>query len=161
MDTTALQCTEEGIVMTLISSGVSTRPVGRHAELSDRRRSWWTPRWLQRRRDADELARWASEVVWQWNDTMDNTDLAHHTVTAGRLPVMVAPQVQSVDPGPPVTLLVRMLPGQVVEDFEAEAHRIAAGMDVPMVRITSCGHGWIKLALLDHEPLSAVMPVPA
>jgi hypothetical protein len=147
--------------MTLISSGVSTRAVGRHAELAERRRSWWTPRWLQRRREADELARWASEVVWQWNDTMDGTDLAHHTVTASRLPVMVAPQVQSVDPGPPVTLLVRMLPGQVVDDFEAEAHRIAAGMDVPMVRITPCGHGWIKLALLDHEPLRAVMPVPA
>lgn len=50
--------------------------------------------------------------MWQWNDTMDNTNLAHHTVTASRLPVIVAPQVESVDPGPPVTLLVRLLPGQ-------------------------------------------------
>ena len=74
---------------------------------------------------------------------------------------MVAPQVQSVDPGPPVTLLVRMLPGQVVDDFDTEAHRLAAGMDVPMVSITPCGHGWIKVALLGHVPLRAVMPVPA
>jgi hypothetical protein len=54
-----------------------------------------------------------------------------------------------------------MLPGQVPDDFEAEAHRIAAGMDVPGVRITPCGHGWIEVTLLDHEYLSAVMPVPA
>jgi hypothetical protein len=132
--------------MTLVLSGVSTRPVDQHAALSGRRHSWWTPRWLQRRREADELARWASEVVGQWNDTMDTTDLAHHTVTAARLPLLVAPQVQSVDPGPPVTLVVRMLPGQVVEDFQAQAHRIAAGMDVPMVRIMPCGHGLIKVA---------------
>ena len=146
--------------MTLVSSGVSTRPVDQHTELS-RRRRWWTPRWLQRRREADELARWASEVVWQWNDTLGNTDLTHHTVTASRLPVMVAPQVHSVDSGPPVTLLVRMLPGQTVDDFEAEAHRLAAGMDVPAVCVTPCGHGWIRVALLDHAPSRAVMPLAA
>jgi hypothetical protein len=44
---------------------------------------------------------------------------------------MVAPQVHSVDPGPPVTLLVHMLSGQVADDFETNAHRLAAGMDVP------------------------------
>ena len=147
--------------MTLVWSGVSIQPVDQYNELSSRRRSWWTPRWLQRRREADELSRWASEVVWQWNDTMDNTDLAHHTVTASRLPIVVAPQVQSVEPGPPVRLLVGMLPGQVVDDFEAQAHRIAAGMDVPAVRVTPCGRGLIEVTLLAHEPLRAAMPVPA
>lgn len=147
--------------MTLILSGVSKRPVNRRDGLSSHRHSWWTPRWLQRRREADELARWASEVMWQWNDTMDNTTLAHHTVTASRLPIMVAPQLESVDPGPPVTLLVRMLPGQVIDDFEPEAHRIAAGMDVPAVRVTPCGHGFIEVTLLVNELVRAAMPVPA
>ncbi|MDQ4034269.1 MAG: hypothetical protein M3332_19315, partial [Actinomycetota bacterium] len=105
--------------------------------------------------------RWANEVTLLWNDTMDGTDLAHHTVTAARLPFLLAPQVQSVDPGPPVTLQVQMLPGQLVDDFHAQAHRIAAGMDVPMVRIRSCGHGLIKVALLEHEPLTAAMALPA
>src|SRR4051794_24531709 len=55
--------TEKGIIMTLVSSGVSTSPVDQHAEGSAPRRCWWTPRWLQRRREADELARWATEVA--------------------------------------------------------------------------------------------------
>ncbi|MDQ4094038.1 MAG: hypothetical protein M3143_11775, partial [Actinomycetota bacterium] len=58
-----------------------------------------------------------------WNDTMNGTDLAHHTVPAARLPFLLAPQVQSVDPGPPLTLRVRMLPGQLVDDYQAQAHR--------------------------------------
>jgi hypothetical protein len=152
---------EEGIIMMLISSGVSTRPVDQHAELSSRHRFGWTPRWVQRRREAKELARWASAVVWQWNDTMGNIDLAHHTVSAARVPVLVAPQVQSIDPGPPVTLLICMLPGQIPEDFQAHTHRIAAGMDVPVVRITPWSHGVIKVTLLDHESLPAALPVPA
>jgi hypothetical protein len=148
--------------MTLLSSGVSIRPVDQYASVLDcGDRSWWTPRWLQHRREVNELARWASEVEWQWNETMDTTNLAHHTSTAARLPLRLVPQVQSVDPGPPVTLLVRMLPGQFVDDFQSQAHRIAASMDVPMVHITPYGHGLIKAALLDHETQSAVMPVPA
>jgi hypothetical protein len=159
---------EEGIIMTLVSSGVSISPVDQHDALIDRRRSRWTPRWLQRwlerRREADELdelGRWANEVMWQWNDTMEGTGLARRTSTAGRVPLLVVPQVELVEAGPPVTLLVRVLPGQIVDDFQAQAHRIAAGMDVPMVHITPNGHSLIKVALLDHEPLSAVMPLPA
>jgi hypothetical protein len=147
--------------MTLISSGVSTRAVDQHSEPWGRRRPWWTPRWLQRQRESAGLARWASEVAWLWNDTMDGTDLAHHTITAARLPLLLVPQVQSVDPGPPVTLLVCMLPGQLVDDFQAQAHRIAAGLDVPMVHISSCGHGMIKVTLLEHEPRSAVLAMSA
>jgi hypothetical protein len=120
--------------MTLISSGVGKRPVNQHDELSNRRCSWCKPRWLQGRREADELARWATEVMWQWNDTTDNTNLAHRTV----------------------------LPGQVIDDFAAEAHHLAADMDVPTVRVTPCGHGSIEVTLLTQEPVrTAALPVPA
>jgi hypothetical protein len=137
--------------MTLVSSDVSTKPVDQHAKLLGCHRSWWTPRWLQRRQEAKELVRWTWEVVGRWNDALEGSGLAHRTFTAARLPHRAAPQVHSVDPGPPVALLVRMLPGQVVRDFQDRADRIAAGMDVPMVRITNCSHGFINVALLDQS----------
>lgn len=138
--------------MTLVSSGVSVGPDDQHLALLSRPHHFlWPPRWLQRRREADELARWTSQVVGQWNDTMDNIGLAHRGFTAARIPLMVGPQVQSVDPGPPVTLLVLMLRGQIVDDFRNKVNRIAAGMDVPMVRITPCGHRLINVVLLGHE----------
>jgi hypothetical protein len=143
---------EEGIIMTLVSSGVSMPPVDQHAALIDRRSRWtpsWLQRWLEGRREIDELGRWANEVMWQWNDTMDGTGLARHSSTAGRIPLVVVPQVQLVEPGPPVALVVRMLPGQIVDDFQAQAHRIAAGMNVPMVHVTPYGHSLIKVALLE------------
>ncbi len=143
--------------MTLVSSGVTPRP----ADDTLDRDQWWTPRWLRRRREADALSRWATEVMWQWRDTMEGTHLSHPSRTAAGIHHIVAPRVRSVDPGPPVTLLVRMLPGQVVEDFEAESHRLAEGMRVPMVRIVPRDAGWIQVLLLVKEPLSAAMPVPA
>lgn len=146
--------------MTLVSSGVTTRPVDKSAGGFERE-SWWTPRWLRRRRDADELSRWASEVTWQWADTMEGTHLAHPSRTAAGIHHIVAPRVRSVDPGPPVTLVVNMLPGQLVEDFHAESHRIAEGMRVPMVRIVPWDTGRIKVFLLVSEPRSAAMLVAA
>ena len=47
------------MIMTLSSSGVSTRPVDRRARPSAAQ-SWWTPLWLQRKREHHELARWAT-----------------------------------------------------------------------------------------------------
>jgi hypothetical protein len=60
-----------------------------------------------------------------------------------------------------VTLVVNMLPGQLVEDFHAESHRIAEGMRVPMVRIAPWDTGRIQVFLLVSEPRSAAMLVAA
>ncbi|HSL07519.1 MAG TPA: hypothetical protein VK887_06025 [Pseudonocardiaceae bacterium] len=88
---------------------------------------------------------------------MDGVHLAHHTRTAGGLYHIAAPLVHSVDPGPPVTLLVEMLPGQIIEDFQSQAHRIAEGMGVPMVRIAPAAQGLIEVGLLDHDSRRAAM----
>ncbi len=137
------------MIMTLSPSGVSTRPVYRRAGPSAAD-SWWTPRWLQRKREDRKLARWATELRWQWSDTADGAGLAHHTRTAGGMFHVVAPPVQSIKLGPPVALLVQMLPGQLVADFQQQARRIAEGMGVSMAHITSYGPGLIKVVLLDH-----------
>jgi hypothetical protein len=137
--------------MAIITGGATTRQGGR-----------WMPRWLRRQREDRELARWTTEMSWQWLDAVDSAQLARHSNTAGRIPVTVAPQMHSVDVGPPVTLLVEMLPGQMVEDFEAKADRIAAGMGVSEVRIEPYDTGWIKVILLDeHHPAYTDAPMPA
>ncbi|HYZ35216.1 MAG TPA: hypothetical protein VE673_00615 [Pseudonocardiaceae bacterium] len=136
-------------------SGTATRANRRAGQYAAR--SWWTPRWLQRQREDRELARWATELGWQWAEVADSAQLARHSVTAGRIPLTLTPQMHSVDPGPPVTLLVELLPGQVVEDYEKKAERIAAGMGVAKVHIEPYDQGWIKVVLLEEEDL----PLPA
>jgi hypothetical protein len=122
----------------------------------------WTPLgWLRRRREAQRLAWWTTVLGWQWSDTVEGAKLVWHNLNAAGIPCTSAPQLHSADPGPPVTLLVRMLPGQVIGDFQAQAHRIAEGMGVPMVRMTHAGHGWIKVVLLGRDPLTTPMPLPA
>ncbi|MGH3673017.1 MAG: hypothetical protein ACRDSH_20700 [Pseudonocardiaceae bacterium] len=137
--------------MTFFPSDASMEPVD---ELTgeDAASPWWKPDWLQRRQDDQELARWVAEVKWQWSDAVDGAQLTNHSMTAGRIPLTVAPEVHEVEPGPPVTLLVRMLPGQVVEDFETQAHRLAGGLGVPVIQILSGDPGFIKVVLLDHDP---------
>jgi hypothetical protein len=125
-------------------------------------RSRWTPLgWLRRRREAERLAWWTTMQGWRWADTVDGANLVHRDLNAAGIPHTSAPQVHWADPGPPMTLLVRMLAGQVVADFHAQAHRIAEGMGVPMVRIAHAGHGWIKVVLLLRDPLTTPMPLPA
>ena len=124
-------------------------------------RPGWTPLgWLRRRHEAQRLAWWTTQLGWRWADTVDGANLVHRDLNAAGIPCSSTPQLNWADPGPPVTLLVRMLPGQVVADFQAQAHRIAEGMGVPMVRISHAGHGWIKVVLLVRDPLTTPMPLP-
>lgn len=147
--------------MTIVPRGPSTRPMDRHPMIMSPRDRWTPLGWLRRRREAQRLAWWTTVLGWRWSDTADGANLVNRTVTAGGLPHTSTPTVRSVDPGPPVTLVVRMLPGQVIADFQAQAHRIAEGMGVPMVRIAHHGHGWLKVVLLARDPLTTPMPLPA
>lgn len=133
--------------MTLVSGGATKRRVRPHPA-----RSRWVPGWLQRNREDRELARWITELGWQWSEAVEGAQLTRHTTTPAKIPLTLTPQLHSVDMGPPVTLLVEMLPGQVADDFEAQAHRIAEGMGVPAVDITPFELGWVKIALLERDP---------
>ena len=140
--------------MMIVRSGMvteTTEQAGRHGRPLAAH-SWWMPAWLQRRQEERALERWATELGWKWSDAADIAHLTRHSTTAAKIPLTVAPQVHSVELGPPVTLLVRMLPGQIVDDFEARAHRLAAAMDVPAVHIEPYEPGWVKVVLLDEEP---------
>jgi hypothetical protein len=43
-----------------------------------------------------------------------------------------------------------MLPGQVADDFQAQAHRIAESMGVPSVHIEPYDLGWITVVLREQ-----------
>jgi hypothetical protein len=142
--------------MTLVPSDVTDKAIEEDEGPSGP--SSWIPRWLRRQREADDLAQWASQVAWQWTDAMDTAHLAEHGQSAAKLPLTVAPQVESVDPGPPMTMLVRMLPGQSIAEFQEKAQVIATVMQVSAVEITPFDDGLINVALLDHDMYSEVAP---
>jgi hypothetical protein len=56
--------------------------------------------------------------------------------------------VISVADGPPVGLTIRMLPGQMPEDFAAHAQAFAYNLGVAHVRVIPLGPSRIRLDLL-------------
>jgi len=63
------------------------------------------------------------------------------------------PQVVSVDPGPPVGLDIRILPGQSPDDFSAHATTIAYDLGMADVRVVPVGPSVIRLELLPRDRL--------
>ena len=74
------------------------------------------------------------------------------SVASGR--IYHIPQVISVDPGPPVRVNIRILPGQSPEDFSAHAATIAYDLGMAEVRVVALGPSVIRLELLPHDRLS-------
>lgn len=104
---------------------------------------------LERRQqdEYDQLALRVEDIIVGLGLTLDDFSIA-----AGR--VFHIPQVISVDPGPPVGLDLRILPGQSPEDFSAHAPAIAYDLGMAEVRVVPLGPSVIRLVLLPHDWLS-------
>jgi len=123
--------------------------------------------WLSRLRHPLErdhnrdLERWQQagyeQLAWQVEEIIVGLGLTHidFSIASGR--VIHVPQVVSVDPGPPVGLDVRMLPGQSPDDFSVHAAAIAYDLGMAEVRVVPLGPYLIRLQLLPHDRL----PSPA
>ena len=61
------------------------------------------------------------------------------------------PEVISVDPGPPLGVDIRMLPGQSPQNFSAHAAAIADDLGMTDVRVVPLGPSDIRLELLPHD----------
>jgi hypothetical protein len=116
--------------------------------------------WWRRRRQEREQAEATRYLGWQWQDTALGAGLVRRTESAAGIPHVSMPELVRVDVGPPVTLVVRMLPGQLIDDYRKQAHRIAEGMGVAMVRVSPGHIGWVRLGLLVRDPLTTPMPLP-
>ncbi len=109
---------------------------------------WRHNRDLERRLQAgyEQLARRVEEIIVGLDLVQSDFSIA-----AGR--VFHAPEVVSVDPGPPVGLDIRILPGQSPKDFSQHAAAIAYDLGMAGVRVVPLGPSVIRLELLPHAPL--------
>jgi uncharacterized protein DUF1918 len=109
---------------------------------------WHHNRDLERRQQAgyEQLARRVEEIIAGLDLVQSDFSIA-----AGR--VFHAPEVVSVDSGPPVGLDIRILPGQSPKDFSRHAAAIAYDLGMAEVRVVPLGPSLIRLELLPHDRL--------
>jgi Domain of unknown function (DUF1918) len=92
-------------------------------------------------------------LAWRVEEIIAGLELTQSdfSIAAGR--VFHAPEVVLVDPGPPVGLDIRILPGQSPDDFSAHAAAIAYDLGMAEVRVVPLGPFAIRLELLPHDRL--------
>jgi hypothetical protein len=92
-------------------------------------------------------------LAWRVEEIIAGLELTQSdfSIAAGR--VFHFPEVVSVDPGPPVGLDIRILPGQSPDDFSAHAAAIAYDLGMADVRVVPLGPSAIRLELLPHDRL--------
>ncbi|MGH3781843.1 MAG: hypothetical protein ACRDRO_14775 [Pseudonocardiaceae bacterium] len=87
-------------------------------------------------------------LAWQVQEILAGCGLTQddYSVAGGR--TVHFPQVLSVVDGPPMGLNIRLLPGQMPDDFTARASAIAYDLGMAEVRVVTLGAALIRLDLL-------------
>jgi Domain of unknown function (DUF1918) len=111
---------------------------------------------LERRHNRDlerRLQVGYEHLAWRVEEIIAGLGLSQSdfSIAGGR--VFHIPQVVSVDPGPPMRLDIRILPGQSPDDFSAHAASIAYDLGMAEVRVVPLGPSAIRLELLPHDRL--------
>ena len=86
--------------------------------------------------------------AWFMQDILAGCGLAIEDYSVGGGRVVHIPQVISLSDGPPESLVIKMLPGQMPEDFTAHAPAIAYDLGVTEVRVVPLEPFLIRLELL-------------
>jgi hypothetical protein len=97
-------------------------------------------------------------LAWRVQDIIAGLGLTHtgFSNACGRMEHI--PQVVSVTDGPPVGLDIRILPGQMPDDFAAHAPTIAYNLGIAEVRVVPLGPSLIRLDLLPGPTLAPRRP---
>lgn len=124
------------------------------------RRRWLTgTRSGAYRHDADALAdrhRWSGV----WRAAAEGAGLSR-TVNVAAGQTIVTPDLVAVAAGPPLALVVRLMPGQLTADVTAVADRLAPALGAARVRVTGLSDGvHVRLELLDRDPLDGTFSYP-
>jgi hypothetical protein len=110
----------------------------------------WPGSGRARQRDIERVdVELASEIRWQWRNACANTALAPmiYTPTGATRAVPVIADVHLV---PPVTLIVKVRPGQSIADFVKAAPAIADAMDVMALDVAQLAPHWVRVVLVDR-----------
>jgi hypothetical protein len=109
-----------------------------------------------RRRERERAdAELISEVRWMWRSACAGTPLAPMVYTPSG-PSRAVPLVDHVDLGPPITLTVRVRPGQTIADFIAAAPSIAPSLGMAELRVSPFVQQWVHIVLIPPSPVVAV-----
>ena len=119
--------------------------------------------WLRARRAELDYQAWVLEFTSQlhgvFREACQFTGVCHYISVAAGLTVRT-PRVGNVVLGPPVSLTVELMPGQEPEDFRAPGQRIAHTLGGHGLRIERLSARWVRLVLLDADPLDDPFPMP-
>lgn len=111
----------------------------------------WSRPVHRRERLADEHE--VDALIWSWRSACVGAGLCH-TVSTATGPTDSVPRIVDVVLGPPTVFFAELLPGQIVADVRAVAHRLAGSLGVPALRVESQGVRHVRLELLAEDPLA-------
>lgn len=114
------------------------------------------PKWGGPRRRALQLG---AQLAQRFSAAAYHVGLFRETTSAAGIPGLAGPQVTHVDLGDRPYLMVRMLPGQVLDDFAAHADRLAHGMQVERIRITQRSYCLLRVDINPPDPLAEGRPL--
>jgi hypothetical protein len=116
--------------------------------------SWsWPVSERARRRERERAeAEQIAELRWLWRGACSGTPLAPMIYTPSGASRTV-PVIGHIDLGPPVSMTVKIRPGQTVKDFLTAAPTLAAAMNVAELRVIPLAQHWLRIVLLPEPPL--------
>ena len=117
----------------------AARPPGRSRSRREQR--------IRERLDAEQI----TDLKWLWRSACGATSLSQFVYTPSGV-TKAMPMITHVDLGPPVTLTVRIRPGQTAEDFTAAAPVLASALNVAALEVIPAGPRWLLRIVLQPEP---------
>lgn len=95
----------------------------------------------------------ADALVWAWRTACEGAGVCHSVDTPSGATIST-PHVTGVTLGPPTTLMVRLLPGQLPADVRRAAPRLAPHLGAAALRVEPRGYTHVRIDLLDADPLA-------
>src|SRR5690348_14211501 len=102
---------------------------------------------LPRRRDREDGERQVDQLLWAWRLACVGSGLCN-VVNTPTGPTESVPRIVDITLGPPLVFIAELMPGQIVADVRAVAHRLAGPLGAVALRIESRGLRHVRIETL-------------